>query len=329
MANYVYPAGAHPASESLPPQAGRAGQILTTNGIEARWSAAGDLNISNSYPEFATFAELPATPAVNTIAVVLVATGIPFINRRAAGLYRYDGTEWLYLGPLPEDYFSDSVMEIRDNADPTKKVRFEVSGVSTGTTRVFTFPDMDAQFATTADLDQLALEADLDVHVGNTSNPHATTAAQVGLGNVDNTSDLNKPISTATQTALDLKANQSALNSHVASTANPHLVTKAQVGLGNVDNTSDLNKPVSTATQAALNLKADLADLPTQEIGPEFTYTNGVVTRIDYDSGNYRLFTYTLGVLTQLDYVVGTTTIRKVFNYNLDGSLASITQTEL
>jgi hypothetical protein len=33
------------------------------------------------------------------------------------------------------------------------------------------------------------------------------TKADVGLGNVDNTSDLNKPISTATQTALDLKAN--------------------------------------------------------------------------------------------------------------------------
>ena len=32
------------------------------------------------------------------------------------------------------------------------------------------------------------------------------TAAHVGLGNVDNTSDANKPVSTATQTALDLKA---------------------------------------------------------------------------------------------------------------------------
>ena len=36
-------------------------------------------------------------------------------------------------------------------------------------------------------------------------NPHNVTKAQVGLGNVDNTSDLNKPISTATQTALDTK----------------------------------------------------------------------------------------------------------------------------
>ena len=33
--------------------------------------------------------------------------------------------------------------------------------------------------------------------------------SSVGLGNVDNTSDLNKPVSTSTQTALNLKANKS------------------------------------------------------------------------------------------------------------------------
>ena len=36
------------------------------------------------------------------------------------------------------------------------------------------------------------------------------TATMVGLANVDNTSDANKPVSTATQTALDLKANKAA-----------------------------------------------------------------------------------------------------------------------
>lgn len=45
----------------------------------------------------------------------------------------------------------------------------------------------------------------MDTHIANTSNPHEVTKAQVGLGNVDNTSDLNKPISTATQTALNAK----------------------------------------------------------------------------------------------------------------------------
>jgi hypothetical protein len=45
----------------------------------------------------------------------------------------------------------------------------------------------------------------LTSHTSNTSNPHATTKAQVGLGNADNTSDANKPVSTATQTALNAK----------------------------------------------------------------------------------------------------------------------------
>lgn len=40
-------------------------------------------------------------------------------------------------------------------------------------------------------------------HSQTTGNPHGTSKNDVGLGNVDNTSDANKPISTATQTALD------------------------------------------------------------------------------------------------------------------------------
>ena len=48
-------------------------------------------------------------------------------------------------------------------------------------------------------------------HTSNTNNPHAVTKVQVGLGNVDNTSDLNKPISTAMQTALNAKANDNAV----------------------------------------------------------------------------------------------------------------------
>ena len=48
---------------------------------------------------------------------------------------------------------------------------------------------------------------DLTAHINNKTNPHSVTKEQVGLSNVDNTSDVNKPISTATQSALDLKQN--------------------------------------------------------------------------------------------------------------------------
>lgn len=50
-------------------------------------------------------------------------------------------------------------------------------------------------------------KTNLSSHLSSTSNPHNVTKTQVGLGNVDNTSDANKPVSTAQQTALNLKAN--------------------------------------------------------------------------------------------------------------------------
>jgi len=48
-------------------------------------------------------------------------------------------------------------------------------------------------------------ESDLSSHTNNISNPHSVNKSQIGLGSVDNTSDIDKPISTATQVALDSK----------------------------------------------------------------------------------------------------------------------------
>lgn len=45
-------------------------------------------------------------------------------------------------------------------------------------------------------------------HKLDKNNPHNVTAEQIGLGNVDNTSDLDKPISTAVQQAIDNKADK-------------------------------------------------------------------------------------------------------------------------
>lgn len=53
-----------------------------------------------------------------------------------------------------------------------------------------------------------SIQSSLDAHKSNTSNPHSVTKVQVGLGNVDNTSDLNKPLSTATQEALNRKLDE-------------------------------------------------------------------------------------------------------------------------
>lgn len=81
------------------------------------------------------------------------------------------------------------------------------------------------------------------------------TKAMVGLGDVDNTADLFKPVSMAMEAELYLKAplDSPTFTGTVAG------ITKTMVGLADVDNTSDAGKPISTATQAALDLKAPLA----------------------------------------------------------------------
>jgi hypothetical protein len=80
--------------------------------------------------------------------------------------------------------------------------------------------------------------------------------ADIGLGNVDNTSDANKPVSTATQTALDGKENSITTGTtaqYWLGDKSWQTLDKTSVGLGNVDNTSDVNKPISTATQTELD----------------------------------------------------------------------------
>lgn len=88
--------------------------------------------------------------------------------------------------------------------------------------------------------DVTALETKVNNHIANKSNPHTVTKTQVGLGNVNNTSDADKPVSTAQATAIaDAKAAgttaQTSINSHAGKKDNPHTVTRAQLGLATTD----------------------------------------------------------------------------------------------
>ena len=149
--------------------------------------------------------------------------------------------------------------------------------------------------------DKEPINANIQDHIVSTANPHSVTKSQVGLANVDNTSDAAKPVSTATQTALDLKAPLAS----PAFTGTPTGITKAHVSLGNVDNTSDADKPVSTAQQTALNAKEDdankgaangyaplgadslvpLANLPTLGVGDVVGPTVAVDNRVVFFDG--------------------------------------------
>ena len=89
------------------------------------------------------------------------------------------------------------------------------------------------------DSDKVIKES-LDAHIGNKSNPHNVTKAQIGLGNVQNLAPADMPVSTAQAAAIaDAKAAgtkaQTDLNTHVNRRDNPHNVTRVQLGLATTD----------------------------------------------------------------------------------------------
>lgn len=103
---------------------------------------------------------------------------------------------------------------------------------------------------TLADWKQITAVGDVSSVAGRTG-AVVLAKGDVGLANVDNTSDANKPVSSATQTALNAKANLAS----PTFTGTVSGITKAMVGLSLVDNTADSAKPVSTAQQTAINAK--------------------------------------------------------------------------
>ena len=142
--------------------------------------------------------------------------------------------------------------------------------------------------------------------------------AAVGLGNVDNTTDLLKPVSTATQTALDLKsdtththvaanitmASQRLLGRNTAASGGAEELTSTQVksiiGLSNVSNTADADKPISTAAQTALDGKAPIVH--THEIDD----VNGLQSALDgkANTGHTHTIANITGLAAQLVHSV-------------------------
>lgn len=103
------------------------------------------------------------------------------------------------------------------------------------------------------------------------NNPHSVTKGQIGLGNVDNTSDAEKPVSAPAAAALFMKENlitPSTTDHYYRGDKSWAMLNKGAVGLGNVDNTADTAKPISDAQRAVNNAKADLVNgrVPTSQL---------------------------------------------------------------
>lgn len=134
-----------------------------------------------------------------------------------------------------EKAIADAKTEL-ETADATLQgnITKEVNDRKGEITRIEKLITDEAATRAQADID---VNEKVDLHIANKSNPHGVTKAQVGLGNVNNTSDADKPVSTAQATAIaDAKAAgtnaQTNLTTHMQNMSNPHGVTRDQLGLG-------------------------------------------------------------------------------------------------
>lgn len=104
----------------------------------------------------------------------------------------------------------------------------------------------------------------------------------VGLENVDNTADIDKPISNSTK--LEFQRHYTA--------ENPHNITKKTLGLENVNNTADIDKPVSNLTQIELNKKISWDDARKQAGGKDPVFTDTTYTITDGELSEFNFNSY-------------------------------------
>jgi hypothetical protein len=100
--------------------------------------------------EVATFADLPLSAAaapLNSAWLVREASGLYFLTRKPAGIYIRTATggtdrnaDYTYASAFP-DVFSDANFTVYDDADSTKNLQFQLSGITTGQVRTLTVPD--------------------------------------------------------------------------------------------------------------------------------------------------------------------------------------------
>lgn len=153
------------------------------------------------------------------------------------------------------------------------------------------------QAGITSDID--AVQTNLETHINNKFNPHEVTKDQVGLSEVDNTSDANKPISTATQNALNSKFNASDGNALKQTIENmPNLVVTEgrlshknngislsliQQDLKDQANTGSILLKFNPATDSTAGII-----LPSDKSKIDKIITNGDGTKYLADNGQYK-----------------------------------------
>lgn len=122
-------------------------------------------------------------------------------------------------------------------------------------------------------LDKVIDSGDGNQYLANDGTYKTITKTTVGLGNVDNTSDMSKPVSTAQRAAID-EAKQVATD-HIANKENPHEVTKEQIGLGNVTNDAQVKRSEMGVANGVATLDEN-GKVPSTQLNGQLASVQGV-----------------------------------------------------
>lgn len=146
-------------------------------------------------------------------------SGQMYFNTVEERAFIYNGKEWVGMDSIGATMTGESIVatinlssSLIDDKNLSQAVRDAISKSHSS----HTISDVTGlQGALDSKETPSGAQSKVDIHGSKKDNPHAVTKAQVGLGNVDNTTDLDKPISTATQSALDEKVNTSQVKTDV------------------------------------------------------------------------------------------------------------------
>ncbi len=198
-----------------------------------------------------------------------------------------DTAELILYGPNSTVNLPWSVMRAMFNAKQNKTdamlmaVNAESAGdnCENGGTRLDIGTDSDADG--TLDSDEIDTTRYVCDSAGNIASVNGYTgtvvlsASDLGLGNVNNTADADKPVSTAQQTALDAKADAATVTAHTSSTSNPHSVTAAQTAFDNATAALPENPVTTQSAVEAIVTKFGTYSLLTHDHDSDYASLTG------------------------------------------------------
>ena len=117
-----------------------------TGTLDQTGSGGGASYIDGEVQNFSALPETLGTPAVDSAYLVREAEGTWLLARKPAGIYirtadtGVRAADWTHAGAFP-DVFNDANFLLYDNADSTRNLQFQLSGITTGTTRTLTVAD--------------------------------------------------------------------------------------------------------------------------------------------------------------------------------------------